>query len=709
MPRRPALRLVRQLELGDCGAACLTTVLRAHGRDVDLPALRELTSTGRDGVSARGLVAAARTLGVEGTGVRCPPERLDELPPGAVLHWSGNHFVVLLGRSRRGLHVLDPALGRRVVPPRTVEQEYGGVALLFEPTGSGGSATTTSTPQPGWSRYRPFLTGLRRPAVLALLFAALVQAFAIVTPLVLRRVVDGGRAPAPDAVSTLAAGVVVLASAFLLAQVARLLCLVALQRLVDVRLTLGVMQHLARLPYAFLARRSTGDLALRVRSTVAVRQILTSSALSAALDGTLVLGYLVVIAVVDVQFALLTAAAIGAQAAVVAATWSRLRQAAAEALEAQSRSQGRLLELLTGFQLLKASGTAGDAVTDWSQRLQREVTAQAASTRLSGLVDAVLVTLRFAAPPALLVLGLQRVSTGALELADMLALAALAAAVTVPVGALLGTICSLASVAGYLERLDDLLQAAPESRGERPLPDRLTGSVRLERVTYAYSALSSPALQDVTLALEPGEHVAVVGASGGGKTTLAMLVATLYAPTSGRVLVDGVDVRELDPDGLRRRIGVVTQETTLFGATVRDNISFGRGGIGHEQVVAAAERAQVAREIEALPSGYDTVLGTGGSGLSGGQRQRVALARALAAEPGLLVLDEATSALDPATEQAVHDSLGRLDCTRLVVAHRLSTVQAADRVLVLQQGRLVASGPYASVRRTAAFRALLPD
>lgn len=704
-----SLRLVRQLELGDCGAACLTTVLRAQGCVVDLPVLRDLTSTGRDGVSARGLVTAARSLGFDGTGVRCPVDRLDELPAGAVLHWSGNHFVVLLGRSRRGVQVLDPALGRRTVAPSTLQQEYSGVALLFAPGDAPG--ITTLDPEQStsrWSRYRPFLDGARRPAALALLFAAVVQAFALVTPLVLRRVVDAAQNPAPETISTLAAAVVVLASAFLLAQVARLLCLVALQRLVDVRLTLGVLQHLAALPYSFLARRSTGDLALRVRSTVAVRQILTSGALSAALDGALVLGYLAVIAVIDVPFALLTALAIGAQAAVVAGAWPPLRQVAAEALEAQSRSQSQLLELLTGFQLLKASGAAGSAVTQWSQRLHREVGAQAQSSRLNGLVDSVLLTLRFAAPSALLVLGLARLAEGALSLGDMLALAALSAAVTVPVGALLGTVCSLASVAGYLERLDDLLQATPEPRGTQPAPDRLTGAVRLESVTYSYSALLPPALEDVSVDLQPGEHVAVVGASGCGKTTLAMLLATLYAPTSGRVLLDGLDTGDYDPDELRRRIGVVTQETTLFSGSVRDNIVFGRPWIAEQDVVAAAERAQIARDVQRLPSGYGTLLGNGGSGLSGGQRQRLALARALAGDPGLLVLDEATSALDPVTERAVHTALAELGCTRVVVAHRLSTVTAADRVLVLDDGRLVDDGSYAAVRQSSsAFRALL--
>ncbi len=187
-----------------------------------------------------------------------------------------------------------------------------------------------------------------------------------------------------------------------------------------------------------------------------------------------------------------------------------------------------------------------------------------------------------------------------------------------------------------------------------------------------------------------------------------MLLATLYAPTAGRVLLDGRDIGDYDPDELRRRIGVVTQETTLFSGSVRDNIVFGRPWIAEQDVVAAAERAQIARDVERLPSGYGTLLGNGGSGLSGGQRQRLALARALAGDPGLLVLDEATSALDPVTERAVHRALADVPCTRVVVAHRLSTVTAADRVLVLADGRLVDAGSYAAVRRRSqAFRALL--
>jgi ATP-binding cassette subfamily B protein len=684
-------------------------VLGAHGVRVDLASLRDATRTGREGVSAAGLLQAARRFGLAGKGVRCPVERLGELPGGAVLHWGGNHFVVLERLSRRGLHVLDPGLGRRVVTPETFAEQYSGVALVFTPTADVGGPPQSEQDRGGrWERYRSLLHGARRPALLALALAAAVQVFTLVTPLVLRRVVNSAADPSPDPLSALAAAVTALAAGFLLAQVGRLLCLIALQRVIDVRLTVGVLRHLSSLSYAFLARRSTGDLALRVRSTVIVRQILTSSALSAVLDGTLVLGYLALILAIDPWFAALTAAAVAAQAAVVALTWPRMRQAAAEALEAQTVSQNRLLELVSSLELLKASGAATQAAADWGDRLRREVAAQAASTRLSGLVDSVLLTIRFAAPPALLILGLARLRAGALELGDMLALAALSAAVTVPTGALLSTVCALTSVIGYLERLDDLLQAPPEESGARPVPRRVRGAVRLDAVSFTYSALLPPAIDNVSVAIEPGEHVAVVGASGSGKTTLALLIATLYRPTSGVVLIDGRDAREYDTEQLRRRIGVVTQNTTLFNASIRDNIAFGRSWITDEDVLAATRAAAVHDEIVALPSGYDTLLGNAGAGLSGGQRQRLALARALAARPGLLVLDEATSALDPVTEHVVQRALAGLHCTRIVVAHRTSTISGADRVLVLENGRLVANGSYASVRRRSAeFRALL--
>ena len=701
------LRVVRQLEVGDCGAACLAMVLGARGAPVDLERLRELTGTGRTGVTAAGLVAAARSLGLQASGVRCAPDRVADLPPGSILHWGGNHFVVLGHRRRSGVELLDPARGRRIAGPDQLRESFSGTALVFT-----GDLADTHQQVPHASarlrRYRPFLSGAGRPALLALGCAVLVQLFALANPFVLRYVVERLTAPgARPPATALALGVLALAAGYLAAVVGRVGFLVALQRAVDYRLTLGTLEHLVAQPFAFLARRSEGDLALRLRSTVIVRQVLTSGALSTLLDGALVLGYVVLIAITDLWFGLLTSAAIAVQVLVVALAWHRLARASADALDAQTRSQAELVEMLGAMELLKASGAGRQVVGAWSARLRAEVDAQARRSRLGGIVDGTLLAVRFTAPPLLLVLGLDRVSSGALGLPDMLALAALAAAVTVPTGGLLSTVCSLTTVASYVERLDDLLRARPERRGGLRVDGQLRGAVTLTDVTFAYSPLAPPAVQDVTLQIDPGEHVAVVGASGSGKTTLAMLVATLHEPQAGVVAVDGVEVADYDLEDLRAHIGVVTQDAPLFAMSVFDNIVLGRPGISEQDVVAAARIACVHEEVLALPGGYAAVLGNRGSGISGGQRQRIALARALVTRPGLLILDEATSALDAATEEAVHRALADVECTRIVIAHRLSTVARADRLVVMEAGRVVADGRPAQVRRSSAeFRRL---
>ncbi len=657
-------------------------------------------------MSLLGLASAARARGYAATGRRITPQDLSDLPHGTILHWGGNHFVVLVGTSAKGVRVLDPAFGERLVSREVLARQLSGTALIVTATEASVRAERRRTPR--LSPYRPFLRGGAGPLRRTVGWAVAAQLLALAYPLLLSQVVSDATSDRSRSVGILLLLAGATAGAFLLATVGRLLSLLALQRLVDVRLSTGVLQHLVSLPFSFLSRRATGDLALRLRSTVVVRQILTTAALSALLDGTLVLLYLALIAIVDGGFALLTLAVIALQAALVAVTWPRLRRAAAEALEAQTRSQNELLEIVEGIEVLKATGAAARATTAWEQQLHEEVRAQIRSSRLSGLVDAALATVRFAAPLVLLAVGLTRVEGGQLSLGDMLGVAALAAAVTVPTGALLSTVCSLSTVVGYVERLDDLLAAEPERAGSQQIRRRGPLTVDLRGVSFSYSALLQPALQRISLTIEPGEHVAVVGSSGSGKSTLAMLVAGLYEPSSGSVWVNGVDVRDYDPDDVRSRIGVVTQTTALFSRSLEDNITFGREDVTPRRVVAAAKAAAVHDDITALPSGYATRLGNGGSGLSGGQRQRLALARALAGKPGLLVLDEATSALDAATEARVQDALTALRCTRLVIAHRMTTVRAADRVVVLDRGQIVDEGSYVRLaRRSDAFRALL--
>jgi ATP-binding cassette subfamily B protein len=252
-------------------------------------------------------------------------------------------------------------------------------------------------------------------------------------------------------------------------------------------------------------------------------------------------------------------------------------------------------------------------------------------------------------------------------------------------------------VRGYLERVNDVLEAEPEQEAGRRVAPRLQGRVALERVSFRYAPQAPLVVSDVSLSVAPGQFVALVGRSGSGKTTLANLLLGLYRPASGRVLFDGADLAELDLRSVRRQFGVVNQNFSLFGASIRDNIAMGDPGLSMPDIEEAAKAACVHDDIMSFPMAYNTLLLDRGGAVSGGQRQRLALARALARKPAVLLMDEATSALDAATERDVQVSLQDLACTRIVIAHRLSTVKRADVILVMEEGEIVESGTHAQL------------
>jgi ABC-type bacteriocin/lantibiotic exporter with double-glycine peptidase domain len=276
-----------------------------------------------------------------------------------------------------------------------------------------------------------------------------------------------------------------------------------------------------------------------------------------------------------------------------------------------------------------------------------------------------------------------------------------------PLQSLLETVGQLQYLGNHLERLDDVLTTPPEPSGTLD-PGRLRGAIELDQVSFGYSPSEPPTLHDVSIRIRAGEKVAIVGPSGAGKSTLARLLMGMHIPSSGRIAFDGRDLRELDLQRVRKQMGVVMQDTFLFDDTVRANLSLKDEEVPLERLHTAARLACIDGVIDALPEGYGTRLGDNGNLLSGGQRQRLNLARALTLEPAVLLLDEATSALDVETESQVHANLASLGCTRILIAHRLATVKDADRILVLQDGRIVQEGTYEELSaREGLFQALV--
>jgi ATP-binding cassette subfamily B protein len=298
---------------------------------------------------------------------------------------------------------------------------------------------------------------------------------------------------------------------------------------------------------------------------------------------------------------------------------------------------------------------------------------------------------------------------GSLGTGGMLALSALGSAFLTPVGALVATAAQLQTLRSYVHRVEDILDTPRETRPNAAhVPAAISGAIELRDVSFGYESSVAPVLDRVSLAVEPGEFLAIVGPSGSGKSTLARLLAGLFTPSAGSVLFDGVNANAWDPASLRGMLGMVTQDTRLLATSIRDNIALFDTSVDLSQVEAAARLAQIHDDVAKLALGYDTVLSDGGGSLSGGQRQRLALARALLHTPAVLVLDEATSQLDTVTERNVQEQLAGLHCTRIVIAHRLSTVRDASRIVVLERGRIVDVGRHADLlARCDAYRALV--
>jgi ABC-type bacteriocin/lantibiotic exporter with double-glycine peptidase domain len=474
--------------------------------------------------------------------------------------------------------------------------------------------------------------------------------------------------------------------------------LIHLQRRLDARMMLGFFEHLLSLPFRFFAQRTSGDLLMRLSSNSMLRELLTNDTLTATLDGTLVLTYLFILAGRDPQFAMLVLGIGLLQVGLLAGSARRMHALTGHHLAAQAASQSYLVEALSGIATLKATGAEHRALDRWSDLFAAELNVALERDRLTALLDAAMSGLRVASPLLLLWLGAQRVLDGALSLGEMLALSALAGAVLSSLTSLTASGQRLQLAGAYLDRLGDVLEAEPEQnpRMVQPAPS-LSGRIEMHDLSFRYDSAAPWVLHNISVSIAPGQKVALVGATGSGKTTLGMLLLGLYEPTAGELRYDGIPLSKLDYRGLRSQFGVVLQESMLFSDSIRRNIAFAHPELPLVQVEAAARAAAIHEEIMRMPMGYETLVAEGGGSLSGGQRQRLALARALAGQPAVLLLDEATSHLDVVTEGRVEAALRGLACTRIVIAHRLSTVRDADLILVLEGGRIVERGTHTAL------------
>ena len=721
-PERRRVKLIRVVTDDDAPLACLAMLAGRYGSHVLVDEVREHVT----GYEPAAVVLAAAELGLaaeetdtQGLLTAAAEEDAGEEPgfefgdedvarprpaPALAALRDGSWAVLESGRDGHRWTLTDPVRGRSRLAATDLPGRLAGAELLLRVSPAENFAEIAAHRPSAWrslGRQVAATPRLRRTLLVVFGLSLLLAALGATTPLLTKVVVDDIVPRRLDSVvPALAIGLGLVVAHRFVIELLRYRLLAIAQARVDRQLMTGFFAHLMTLPYRYFQRRQSGDLVQRLSSNAEIRAAVSQQSVSGALDGILVVGYAVALMVVSPVFAGVALGLGALQIGVLAVPARKVTRLTVAQLHEVGHTQSFAVEALSGISYLKASGSEERALRTYVGRLRRQLDAGVRLNRFTALLSAAATTVGSASSLILLFVGTLLVLHDGVSLGTMFALISLSSGFLNPLTTLIIAVQQLQSVQGHVERLASVLAAPPERDDRRRRPvGRLAGRLELRGVSYRYDRAGRDAVHDVDLVVEPGTRVALVGRSGSGKSTLAKLLLGLYEPTGGEVLVDGHNLRDLQLESVRRQFGVVLQEPALFSGSVRDNIAFNDPDLSLDAVRRAATAAGLAEDIEAMPFGYDTPVGEAGAALSGGQQQRLSLARALAHDPAVLLLDEATSNLDVTTESLVTAALRDLGCTTLVIAHRLSTVRDADRIVVMAGGTAVEQGSHAELLR----------
>jgi len=686
---------IQQQSSSDCGAACLAMVGRYWGKRFSLPFLRNLAGVGRTGASLSALAKAADNLGFQARPVRASLSRLAEIKQPWIAHWGGNHYVVVYWCKGDRMLVADPGVGKRKLSRKAFLEGWTGYALLIEPTER---LKEVESQKISFGKFISALSPYRMLIGQIILASLLIQLFGLITPLFTQIILD--RVVIHKSFITLH----VFAVGLLLFGIWRIGIRATRQYLLDyfgnrIDLTLigGFISHTLTLPLPFFESRHVGDIITRVQENRKLQRFLTRKAITAWLDALMAVVYIGLMAYYNWKLTLVVLAIIPPIALLTLFASPFLRRVSREIFKEDAGQNSSLVEMMNGVATVKANAAERELRWRWEDRLTRMLNARFRGQKLANGLQSTGGLFQTLGNTALLWYGATLVIQDQLTIGQFVAFNMLIGNVISPVLALVGLWDELQEVTVSVERLNDVFEAEPEESPQHPLLTlpRLEGEIKFDNVTFRYSDQQERnTLQNISLEIESGQTVALVGRSGSGKTTLVNLLQGLYHATSGRIWLDGHDLRHASPQSLRAQLGVVPQECFLFSGTIMENITLYAEDVTLDQVVEVAKLAEAHAFIEDMPLGYHTQVGERGASLSGGQRQRIAIARALLGDPRILVLDEATSSLDTDSERRFQQNLTRIsrDRTTLIIAHRLSTVRHADCILVLDKGILVEQG-----------------
>lgn len=706
--------VVLQMEAMECGAASLGSILGYYGLFIPLEKLRQECGVSRDGSKASNVLKAARRLGMEAKGYSYSAETLKNKPMPVIIHWEFNHFVVLEGFKDNTVYLNDPGVGHRTVTWEEFEVSFTGIVLQLVPGPEfhpGGSPPSTLAAIRG--RFRGHTLALAFVVAVGLGMIAPGLAVPVLTQIFTDDILSRQHSDWMFNL-LLAMGITVVLQASL--TWLRSWCLTRWQGSLTISDSGRFFWHILHLPMEFFQQRYVGEVASRVQFNEMVAAVLTGQAATALLDVAVAVFYLLLLFQYSVPLTLIGCFFSLINVLILRLMFRWLLEQQMRMQQDMGKCYGVTIAGIQTIETLKANGNEGDFFAKWAG-YQSKILAIGQQVELNRQVFLLAPVLLGGLNTAVVMaVGGFKIMDGLMTAGIFMAFQNLMNKFQEPVNKLLELTQSLQTTETQMQRLDDVLRYPQDSAlmGLESLPeigkDKLSGRTEFRNVTFGYSQMEPPLIENFSLTIEPGRRVALVGGSGSGKSTVARLLTGLYQPWSGEILFDGRERREIPREVITNSLAAVDQDIYLFAGSVADNISLFDATVSRFNIVRAAKDAAIHDDISTMQGSYDALVEEGGRNFSGGQRQRLEIARALAGNPSILVLDEATSAMDPLTEQTVTENILRRGCACLVVAHRLSTIRDCDEIIVMQQGKVVQRGTHAEmIKAEGPYRQLVEN
>ncbi len=687
---------VYQMEATECGAASLSMIMGYYGKHMALEQLRIETGVSRDGCNAKNILRAARKFGFECKGYRKSLEGLLEMKPPCIIHWNFNHFVVWEGMKGKHAYINDPAMGRRKLTVQDIDDCFTGVVLTFEKT----QAVQKEKKKKTLLSFIKTRLKNQYTSIFALLAIGLAMVFpALIIPVFSQVFIDdillGGNKDWITVFLVIMAGTMLFQAALTFY---RGLLLEKLQNKMALTSAHGFLSHMFRLPIGFFDQRYAGDLSERVENNNNVSTFLAGDLAETVLNIMIAIFYLILLIIYSPILTVIGVLSVGLNVLLMKFSSDAISNSSMKLQQDSGKLVGAVYAGLNITSTLKASGAENEYVGRIQGYYAKTTLLEQSLGKLQQLLAAIPETLGDVSNVLVLLFGGILVIKGEMTAGMLVAYTTLLESFTDPINKLVSYIQKIQTLKADMSRVEDIMKYEEDEKFREmekvPMTTKLNGDVELENISFGYSILENPLVEDFNFNLSSGSSIAFVGASGCGKSTVSKIVSGLYLPWGGEVRMDGVNMRNIPKEVMASSVSTVSQDIMLFSGSIRDNLTMWNRSVLDEDMVKAAKDACIHDVITSKPGAYDYELTEGGTNLSGGQRQRLEIARTLVTNPSILIMDEATSALDPIVEKEIIDNVKRRGCTCIIVAHRLSAIRDCDEIIVMDRGKIVQRGTH---------------